>query len=311
MGEEETSTSENTPVDVNHEMHDWMNGILTNVFKGKLLVKNDRVRVEVNDFDINCYGDVTPKSISLDGSETAVQFKIRIILGWAGFYHVGDSCLGEYRGKLHLNDLTNEHMTNDAMPLEYKQSDGKSPIDEELKEYMCEAELAIYEDVVANEHVFKGMVREFMRRLNGEDEKEVQDAAILAPQAKDGYAELPKDLRRQACPEKLKQFLETKGTGSDETELHLSFCSILDDDLDEVLQVMENWKKLTYLDFSYNSLGDAGVQKIVAALCSQAIAPDLKTLKLGNNQFGIAGENVLKGLSFLRKTLKVETGSLH
>merc|ERR1719486_1295912 len=87
--------------------------------------------------------------------------------------------------------------------------------------------------------------------------------------------------------------------------MKLSFMSLTDEDLNELLPLMKGNKDLVELDLSHNSIKDAGVQALVAALAAGA-APNLKELRLYSNEFSELGQTMLtQGLPVFRKKLEV------
>merc|ERR1712113_510649 len=90
------------------------------------------------------------------------------------------------------------------------------------------------------------------------------------------------------------------------TSMRLSFCSLTDEDLSEVIERLRNNVDVTELDISHNHIKDAGVQALVGALAAGA-APNLRELRLYSNDFGDLGKTMLtQGLSVLRKKLDVQ-----
>lgn len=51
-------------------------------------------------------------------------------------------------------------------------------------------------------------------------------------------------------------------------------------------------------------LQDVALQKLVGLLAAGGL-PELKTLRIGNNQFTDTGKTMLKGLSIIRKQVKL------
>jgi len=85
----------------------------------------------------------------------------------------------------------------------------------------------------------------------------------------------------------------------------LSFMSICDEDVEDLVKLLKGNEDLLELDISHNSIKDAGVQALVGALANGA-APNLKELRLYSNEFGSLGETMLtKGLPVFRKKLTV------
>jgi len=89
------------------------------------------------------------------------------------------------------------------------------------------------------------------------------------------------------------------------TAMRLSFMSLTDEDLTELLPFMKGNKDLVELDLSHNSIKDQGVQSLVGALANGA-APNLRELRLYSNEFGELGQTMLtQGLPVFRKKLEV------
>lgn len=87
--------------------------------------------------------------------------------------------------------------------------------------------------------------------------------------------------------------------------MRLSFTQCTDEDLAELLPHLKGNEDLTELDLSHNSIKDAGVQALVAALAGGA-APNLRELRLYSNEFGELGQTMLtQGLTVFRKKLEV------
>merc|ERR1711941_223041 len=78
-----------------------------------------------------------------------------------------------------------------------------------------------------------------------------------------------------------------------------------DEDLAEICQALKDNADVTELDLSHNKIKDAGVQALVAVLAAGA-APNLRDLRLYNNEFGELGQTMLtQGLPVFRKKLEV------
>jgi len=87
--------------------------------------------------------------------------------------------------------------------------------------------------------------------------------------------------------------------------MRLSFMSLTDEDLDELLKRLKDNEDVTELDLSHNKLKDRGVQALVASLAG-GNAPNLRELRLYSNEFGELGQTMLtQGLSVFRKKLEV------
>lgn len=96
-----------------------------------------------------------------------------------------------------------------------------------------------------------------------------------------------------------------ENTAAGLTAFRLSFMSIVDEDIDDLVKILKGNTDLTELDLSHNSIKDVGVQTLVGALANGA-APNLKELRLYSNEFGSLGETMLtKGLPVFRKKLTV------
>lgn len=92
---------------------------------------------------------------------------------------------------------------------------------------------------------------------------------------------------------------------SGQKAVRLSFASLVDEDLAEVIERIRHDKDVTELDLSHNHLKDAGIQALVAALAAGA-APSLAELKVYSNEFGELGQTMLtQGLPVFRKKLEV------
>jgi len=88
-------------------------------------------------------------------------------------------------------------------------------------------------------------------------------------------------------------------------EIRLSFMSVCDEDMDDLVKLLKGNQDVEELDLSHNNVKDQGVQTLVGALANGA-APNLKELRLYSNEFGSLGETMLtKGLPVFRKKLVV------
>jgi len=88
--------------------------------------------------------------------------------------------------------------------------------------------------------------------------------------------------------------------------MRLSFMSICDEDIPDLVMVLKGNEDIVELDISHNSIKDAGVQALVGALANGA-APNLRELRLYSNEFGELGQTMLtQGLTVFRKKLKVQ-----
>jgi len=90
------------------------------------------------------------------------------------------------------------------------------------------------------------------------------------------------------------------------TSIRLSFMQLCDEDLvDIVLDRLKGNNDVTELDLSHNHIKDHGIQALVAALANGA-APNLRELRVYNNEFGKLAETMLtQGLPVFRKKLEV------
>jgi len=96
-----------------------------------------------------------------------------------------------------------------------------------------------------------------------------------------------------------------EGTAKGLKEMRLSFMSICDEDIVDLVKLLKGNQDLVELDLSHNNVKDAGVQTLVGALANGA-APNLKELRLYSNEFGELGQTMLtKGLPVFRKKLVV------
>merc|ERR1712137_322462 len=88
--------------------------------------------------------------------------------------------------------------------------------------------------------------------------------------------------------------------------IRLSFASLTDEDLAEVIERIRNDEEVKELDLSHNHIKDGGIQTLVAALAAGA-APSLTELKVYSNEFGELGKTMLtQGLPVFRKKLKIQ-----
>merc|ERR1719277_839123 len=87
--------------------------------------------------------------------------------------------------------------------------------------------------------------------------------------------------------------------------IRLSFTQACDEDIALLCEHLKGNKDITELDLSHNHIKDAGIQKLVGALAGGA-APNLKELRVYNNEFGELGKVMLtQGLPVLRKKLEI------
>lgn len=88
--------------------------------------------------------------------------------------------------------------------------------------------------------------------------------------------------------------------------MRLSFMSIVDEDLKEIIERLKGNESVTELDLTHNKIKDAGIQSLVAALAGGA-APNLQQLRLHDNEFGELSQTMLtQGLAVFRKKLDVQ-----
>merc|ERR1712039_589740 len=87
--------------------------------------------------------------------------------------------------------------------------------------------------------------------------------------------------------------------------IRLSFASLTDEDLPEVIDRIRKDEDVKELDLAHNHIKDAGIQALVAALSAGA-APNLAELKVYSNEFGDLGKTMLtQGLPVFRKKLDI------
>merc|ERR1712217_251291 len=92
---------------------------------------------------------------------------------------------------------------------------------------------------------------------------------------------------------------------SGQKAIRLSFASLTDEDLPEVIDRIRNDQDVKELDLAHNHIKDTGIQTLVAALAAGA-APSLTELKVYSNEFGELGQTMLtQGLPVFRKKLEV------
>jgi len=109
------------------------------------------------------------------------------------------------------------------------------------------------------------------------------------------------DLKKQMTRGSRWDEATAKGT----TAMRMSFMSICDEDVSDLVQLLKGNEDVIELDLSHNNIKDAGVQTLVGALANGA-APKLKELRLYSNEFGQLGETMLtQGLPVFRKKLEV------
>merc|ERR1719324_2077153 len=90
------------------------------------------------------------------------------------------------------------------------------------------------------------------------------------------------------------------------TSMRLSFMSLCDEDIVDLVKLLKGNEDIKEIDLSHNSIKDAGVQTLVGALANGA-APNLRELRLYNNEFGELGQTMLtQGLPVFRKKLEVQ-----
>lgn len=87
--------------------------------------------------------------------------------------------------------------------------------------------------------------------------------------------------------------------------MRLSFMSMCDEDIDDLVKLLKGNTDVTELDLSHNSIKDRGVQTLVGSLANGA-APALRELRIYNNEFGELGQTMLtQGLPVFRKKLQL------
>jgi len=80
---------------------------------------------------------------------------------------------------------------------------------------------------------------------------------------------------------------------------------ISDGDIPILLECASSWEDIEELDLRGNVLQDAGMQRLVLGLSSPTTLPHLQRLRVGGNESGPLGAQVLIGLTYLRKNLDV------
>lgn len=80
---------------------------------------------------------------------------------------------------------------------------------------------------------------------------------------------------------------------------------LTDGHMDALLDLMKSWEDVEVFDLRGNKLQDAGMQRLVLGLSSPSMLPNLRTLRVGGNESGPLGAQVIIGLSYLRKDLEV------
>jgi len=85
---------------------------------------------------------------------------------------------------------------------------------------------------------------------------------------------------------------------------------LTDRDIFHLVDCLYEWENIEELDIRGNRIGDEGLQQLVAGLSNSSRCPNLKRLRVGDNEGGEMGAQVLIGLSFLRKELEVDAEGL-
>merc|ERR1711998_24358 len=97
-----------------------------------------------------------------------------------------------------------------------------------------------------------------------------------------------------------------KAISGKERDIRLSFCSMVDEDLEVLLEHVRNSDVVKEIDISHNNIQDIGVQKIVTVLADAKALPNLESLRIYKNAFTSLGETmVTQGLAVFRPKLKV------
>jgi hypothetical protein len=97
-----------------------------------------------------------------------------------------------------------------------------------------------------------------------------------------------------------------KAISGTEKDIRLSFSSMVDEDLDLLLEHVRNSDVVREIDISHNDIQDIGVQKLVTVLADAKALPNLETLRIYKNCFTSLGETmVTQGLAVFRPKLKV------
>merc|ERR1712196_642227 len=97
-----------------------------------------------------------------------------------------------------------------------------------------------------------------------------------------------------------------KAIAGKEKEIRLSFSSMVDEDLEVLLDHVRESDVVRELDLSHNNIQDIGVQKLVTVLADAKALPNLETLRIYKNCFTSLGETmVTQGLAVFRPKLKV------
>jgi hypothetical protein len=97
-----------------------------------------------------------------------------------------------------------------------------------------------------------------------------------------------------------------KAMSGEEKEIRLSFASMVDDDLEVLLDAVRKSEVVKEIDLSHNDLRDIGVQKLVTCLADESSLPNLELVRLYNNAFTSLGQTMLtQGLSVFRPNLKL------
>jgi hypothetical protein len=170
----------------------------------------------------------------------------------------------------------------------------------------------------AGASLVKRELRRIISELRGEEPTEADVAAMAEAQSKEAAAaELKKiksstgyeELRRSAMPKKYHETISTlrdgKGGRDAPAEVYLSFCDITDADIPDLVAALQCSADIVEeIDLSRNAITDSGTQVLVTQLVKGAL-PKLKQLRIDSNKLTNAGHNILKGLSIMRKTIKV------
>merc|ERR1719199_1316499 len=97
-----------------------------------------------------------------------------------------------------------------------------------------------------------------------------------------------------------------KAISGKEKEIRLSFTSMVDEDLEVLLEHVRDSEVVREIDISHNDIQDIGVQKLVTVLADAKALPNLETVRCYKNCFTSLGETMItQGLAVFRPKLKV------
>lgn len=304
------------------DLRDWATARLAKLFKGKKLLDNAEMEVEIHKTEL--YGEAFATSRK-GHTEATCNLDCRIY--WRGKLKFNGGVVGTAHGTFKFPEVT-ASATPEDWPMKIL-ADGEDPSAmrmlnpcgsmEETQLRPLEAyELKLRESVETKEDEIRGLMAKLIQDMRahaaGEpvaevtDDKESSHGSEVSESVRKEVEDKMEAMRIEAMPSKFKETLDMAKAGEAPEKIELSVSRMTDKELAELVTALKGDTNVKSLNLSFNQITDVGIQSLVTALATGA-CKSLEVITINNNQFGDMGKRMLGGVKMMRKTLKVNDES--